>query len=431
MSGGCPRRLGSSLKEAVETMSSYQSSPPVDRGIPLLIVKIGHNPMHHGAVAAARSLGRLGVPVYAVVEDRFTPMGLSRYLTGSFLWPTCGAEESGALVAGLRRIGERLGRPAVALATDDVSADLLSGHRAELADMFLIPRIDAGLPSRLADKQGLYELCRRHAVHAPATVFPTSAAEVRQAIEQLGLPAVAKDCAPWERLLSPTIGGTKVLRDRADVRALEQAISRPGGSRILVQEYLPDDDRPSHRAPDWFVHMYCDNQASPVLVFTGTKLRSWPVGGGFTTRGVATANPELAEATAELCRRIGYRGIGDLDWRYDRRRDRFALVDFNPRIGAQAQVFRTTTGIDLVRALHLDMSGRSTAVGRQIDARELIVEHFNAASVLAGGYRHVPPHPRATHREPAWFAWDDPAPFMMATVRFALDSARWIGSRIA
>jgi D-aspartate ligase len=244
---------------------------------------------------------------------------------------------------------------------------------------------------------------------------------------------VAKDCAPWERFSSPTIGPTKVLRDREDVRALEQAVSRPGGVRVLVQEYLPDDDRPSRTAPDWFVHMYCDDLACPRLVFTGVKLRSWPVGGGWTTRAVATAQPELAEATAELCRRIGYRGIGDLDWRYDRRNDRFALVDFNPRLGAQAQVFRTTTGMDLVRALHLDMSGRSSAAGRQIDARELIVEHFNAASVLASGYRwhHVPPHPHGTRRELAWFAWDDPAPFVMATARFAMQSARWIGSRAA
>lgn len=414
-------------------MSSYQPSPPVDRGIPLLIVKIGHYPIHHGAVAAARSLGRLGVPVYAVVEDRFTPIKLSRYLTGSFLWPTCGAEDPEVLVAGLRRIGERLGRPAVALPTDDASAVLLSEHRTELADMFLLPRIDAGLPSRLADKQGLYELCRQHAVHAPATVFPTSAAQVRQAIEQLGLPAVAKDCDPWRRLSSRRIGSTKVLRDRDDVTALEHSVSRSGGSRILVQEYLPDDDRPSKRPPDWFVHMYCHDKAGPVLVFTGVKLRSWPVGGGWTTRGVATEQSDLAEATADLCRRIGYRGIGDLDWRYDRRNDRFALVDFNPRLGAQAQVFRTTTGLDLVRALHLDMSGRSAAAGRQIDGTELIVEHYNAASVLASGsrWRHVPPHPRTTRRELAWFAWDDPAPFVMETARFGLASARWIGSRIA
>src|SRR5947209_3771234 len=109
-------QLDSLPKGVVKTLSSYQPSPPVDRGIPLLIVKIGHYPLHHGAVAAARSLGRLGVPVYAVIEDRFTPMRFSRYLTGSFLWPTCGAEEPGALVAGLRRNGQRLGRPAGALA---------------------------------------------------------------------------------------------------------------------------------------------------------------------------------------------------------------------------------------------------------------------------------------------------------------------------
>lgn len=413
-------------------MPPRHPSPPVDRRIPLLIVKVGRYPLHHGAVAAARSLGRLGVPVYAVVEDRFTPLGLSRYLTGSFLWPTSGAEEPAELVAGLRRIGERLGRPAVALATDDEAAVLLGAYRAELDDLFLLPRIDPELPRRVADKRLLYELCREHGVPAPATVFPDTPVEVRQAVEQLGLPVVVKNCSPFGRLSAPTVGGTTVLRDREDVKELERAIGRPGGSRVLMQEYLPDGDRPERQAPDWFVHMYCDGEARADALFTGVKLRSWPHGGGATARGTAAPHPELAQATADLCRRIGYRGIGDLDWRYDRRDGRFNLVDFNPRLGAQAQLFRTTTGVDLVRALHLDMSGRSTAGGEQIDARELIVEHFNVASVLASGrrWRQVPPHPHATRRELAWFAWDDPAPFVMATARFAVGSVRArIGTR--
>ncbi|MEU0484259.1 hypothetical protein ABZ260_34380 [Streptosporangium sp. NPDC006013] len=33
----------------------------VDPSVPVLLVKIGHYPLHHGAVGVVRTLGRLGV----------------------------------------------------------------------------------------------------------------------------------------------------------------------------------------------------------------------------------------------------------------------------------------------------------------------------------------------------------------------------------
>src|SRR3954463_14673238 len=85
----------------------------IDHAVPGLIVKFGEYPLHHGGVGAIRSLGRLGVPMYAITEDRYTPAASSRYLTRAFVWPTSGAEEPQYLVEGLLRIGRRIGRPTV------------------------------------------------------------------------------------------------------------------------------------------------------------------------------------------------------------------------------------------------------------------------------------------------------------------------------
>lgn len=63
-----------------------------DRAVPGLIVKIGNYPLHHGGVGAIRSLGRLGVPMYALTEDRWTPAAVSRYLRRAFVRPTTGRE---------------------------------------------------------------------------------------------------------------------------------------------------------------------------------------------------------------------------------------------------------------------------------------------------------------------------------------------------
>jgi len=405
--------------------------PGLDVGLPVLFVRIGHYPLHHGTVGAIRSLGRLGVPVYAVTEGRGTPAALSRYLAGRFVWPTSGAEPRAQLLAGLRRIGEqvaeRTGRsPVLAVPTDDEAAALLAEHRDWLTDLFLLPPVDPGLPGQLADKQHLFDLCREHEIPAPGTVTIDTPAGLREAISRLGLPVVVKNAAPWSRLVAPVVGSMTALRGADEELAVADALDRPEGGRLIVQEYLaPEGDTPRN-SPDWFAHVYAPADGGVPLVFTGLKLHGWPTGGGVTARGVALPNRELAEAAVQVCAKLGYRGIGDMDWRYDPRDGRLKLVDFNPRLGAQAQVFRTTAGVDLVRALHLDLSGRPIPAGRQIDGRELIVEHLDAAASIMRVLQSRPATPRlaAVRWEPAWFAWDDPVPFAVATAEFGLLALR-------
>ena len=117
------------------------SRPVVERDsrVPALIVKIGQYPLHSGGVGAIRTLGRLGVPVYATTEDRFTPAAPSRYCTGWFRWRTSGREDPGELVGGLRDIGRRLGRRSVAVPVDDEAAVLIAEHADELSEYFLLP----------------------------------------------------------------------------------------------------------------------------------------------------------------------------------------------------------------------------------------------------------------------------------------------------
>jgi hypothetical protein len=70
----------------------HGSGPELDRTVPALLVKIGHYPQHAEGLGVLRTLGRLGVPVHAMVEDRFTPAAVSRYATRRFVRPTTGLE---------------------------------------------------------------------------------------------------------------------------------------------------------------------------------------------------------------------------------------------------------------------------------------------------------------------------------------------------
>nr|WSY50030.1 ATP-grasp domain-containing protein [Streptomyces sp. NBC_00886] len=385
----------------------------LDDDVPVLLARIGCYPQHHGSLGVVRTVGRLGVPVHAIVEDRFTPVALSRHVTRRFVWPTTGREEPERLTEALLSIGRAIGRRCVPVPTDDEAAILLAEHADRLAECFLLPPVPPGLPRLLAGKASLLQICAEAGVPAPQSLAPTDRDELVDAGRELGFPVVLKNLEPFSRLRTPAVCGTTLMHD-------EQALLRrfPVGPLppVLVQEYIP-----RQQAEDWISHLYCGPGGVPRVLFTGLKLRSWPPYAGVTTRAVALRNPELADLAERLCRRIGYSGVADLDWRYDRRDGRYKLVDFNPRTGAQFRLFENVHGVDVVRAMHLDLTGREVPEGPQAEGRVFVAGQLDFPSVAAWlRMEHRLPsdvlHGRPTER--AWLCRDDPLPAAVEAIRF-------------
>jgi D-aspartate ligase len=395
--------------------------PPIashfDTTVPAFVLKLGYLPLHHGGLGVIRTLGRVGVPVYGVHEDRFTPAAVSRYLQGRFLWVPDGTDVD-ELLDGMAAIAERIQRPAIAIPTDDLSAILLAEHADLLARWFLFPRIDACLARTLADKRELYRLCRRLGVPCPEATFPASWEEARDFARSSGLPVVAKIPQPWlvpklARVKSSTIVST--LEDLSD---LYRRLGDQAASNLMLQEHIETGE-------DWVFHGYCDASSTTLIGLTGVKLRSYPAYAGPTTLGRCVANDELREQSQELFKAVAYHGIMDLDYRLDQRDGRYKLLDFNPRVGAQFRLFEDDAGIDVVRAMHLDLTGRPVPRGHAIQGRTFMVETGDLLSTR--GYRRAGALTWRSWlrslqgvRELAWLAPDDLVPLLAVCVRFAL-----------
>lgn len=391
-----------------------------DRDVPGLIVKFGDYPLHHGGVGAIRSLGRLGIPMYAITEDRYTPAAASRYLRRAFVWPTTGTEEPERLVEGLLRIGRRIGRPTVLVPTDEEAAVLIAEHQDELGDRFLFPRVDAKLPRRLASKQGLHELCMEHGIPSPAAAFPQSYEEIVAFAESARFPLVAKNREAFVRRSRPAVNGTTKIATREGLLKLARDWGAQPG--VILQEYLPREE-----AEDWIVHAYFDADSTPLAMFTGVKVRSWPPHAGMTANAYVVDNPELADLAARFIKQIGFSGVIDLDLRFDRRDGQYKLLDFNPRMGAQFRLFENESGIDVVRAMHLDLTGRSVPEGEQRAGHRYIVENIDLPALLAyrrSGYTTPHAPARASGTELAWLAGDDLRPFFTMLARFVRPGAK-------
>ena len=391
----------------------HGSGPDLDRTVPALLVKVGRYPQHAGGVGVLRTLGRRGVTVHAMLEDRFTPAAVSRYLAAGFVCPTTGLEQPEVLVDTLLAIGAVIGRRSVAVPTDDEAAVLLAEHADRLSECFLLPPVPRTLPRTLADKGGLHALCIQHDVPTPRSRAPVDHDELLAIGRDWGYPLVLKNLEAWTRLRAPVVRHTTVVHSERELLA-----ACPPGSAlsVLVQACIPAD-----RAEDWITHLYCPADGGAPVVFTGVKLRSWPPDAGVTTRALASANPALAEQAVEFCRRIGYRGVADLDWRLDRRDGRYKLVDFNPRTGAQFRLMESVDGLDVVRGLHLDLTGRPLPRGPQLRTRSFALGQLDLPSAAVWGWQRKRLPPELLPRrgvERAWLCRDDPAPVLAEAVRF-------------
>jgi D-aspartate ligase len=391
--------------------------------VPVLLLKIGRYVVHHGSVGVIRSLGRLGVPVYGVVEDRFIPAAMSRYLTGKFVWDTRGLDNQ-RLLEGMAVIAGQLNRPAILLPTDDVGAIFVAEQADALRPCFLFPEQPAELPRIVANKRELHHLCEKLGVPHPQAVFPNSIDEVYQFLDRARFPIVVKMAQSW--VGSMGVPPTSIVQTPKQLIELYQRVQTGHVSNLMLQEYIPPEC-----AEDWIFHGYCNSKSERLVGFTGRKLRSYPPFAGPTTLGQSIENEALRQQTWAFLRAISYSGIMDLDYRFDRRDHQYKLLDFNPRIGAQFRLFQDDAGIDVARALYLDLTQGRVANGRPVEGRTFIAEPFDMVAGVfytLAGQQSVAQWWRSFsgRKEFAWFSRDDVVPFLMMFLRLLQKTAQKI-----
>jgi predicted ATP-grasp superfamily ATP-dependent carboligase len=397
----------------------------LDTTVPVLLLKLSNNVMQHGTLGIIRSLGRLGVPVYPMVEDRLAPPAMSRYAAKSFL--TRELSEQGHVRLGkLNEAGQRLGRPTILVPTDDSGAVFIAEHAGSLARWFLFPRIERDLPRRLANKRDLYQLCTNLGIPCPETNLPNCLDDVREFIESARFPVVIKAPEPFR--LPQGVLSVRIVESAKRLLALYEDAAAAGINDLFLQEFIPD-----HCAEDWIFHGYANPETGYQVSFTGRKLRSYPPFAGSTTLGVAERNDELIQQTERFLKAVRYAGIMDLDYRLDKRDGRYKLLDFNPRIGANFRMFADRDGLDVIRAQHLDLTGRTVRLTRGVQDRTFVVEPYDVLASLGYLRRNQLTLNEwwgslGGRKETAWFSADDPVPFLAMCVRLLLRGfARLIG----
>jgi predicted ATP-grasp superfamily ATP-dependent carboligase len=242
-------------------------------------------------------------------------------------------------------------------------------------------------------------------------------------------PVVIKAIGGW-LLRGQSEVKTIIAADEGELLAQADAMAVDGRLNAMLQEYVPGAAQSI-----WTFAGYSDEHAETLVSFVGNKQREYPVDRGLTTLTECARNDEVEELARRFVKAIGYRGIIDLDFRLDARDGRYKALDFNPRPGANFRAFVGTNGIDVVRAAYLHLTAQPVPPTTPQLGRRWIVEHWDLAGArryVADGRLTMGGWARSLRgvREGAWFARDDPQPFVRNSAAFVGLGARWAAGRV-
>jgi D-aspartate ligase len=379
-----------------------------DTSVPVVVLR----PDHYGSLSLIRSLGRIGVPVYCVGSDPKSPGMLSRYCRDKFITNVDTANPR-ELVEFLHGVARQLGGRPILTCTNDTSSTFIADHSESLRQSFLFPNICRDLVRTLCDKELMFYLCKKHGIPTAETSFPQSRQDI--------LDFLASGAAVFPIMLKGIDGALleqqgkpKMVIVRYAQELLEQydRIEDPSNPNLMLQEYIAGGDDSV-----WMFNGYFNKDSECLLGFAGRKLRQHPVYTGATSLGILLRNNAVEETTREFMKAIRYRGVLDIGYRFDARNGQYKALDINPRVGATFRLFLAQNGMDVVRAMYLDLTGQIAPRALGIEGRKWVLENGDLIS-----FRDYHRDGRITFlewirsfrgvQEGAWFAADDLVPFM-------------------
>jgi predicted ATP-grasp superfamily ATP-dependent carboligase len=267
----------------------------------------------------------------------------------------------------------------------------------------------------------MQEIAHRSGVATAQSVIPRSQEDVKQFLETAVFPVMVK-ATDAVRLRRRT-GGTKFLvHTRAELLELYAQAEDRDEPNLLIQEFIPGED--------WMFNGYFDQASRCRFGVTGKKIRRFPVNTGVTSLGICLPNETVHKTTTEFMRAIGYQGILDIGYRRDSRNGQYKVLDVNPRIGCTFRLFTSVNGMDVARALYLDLTGQPAVAAEVAEGRKWIVEDFDLFSALRSwrmGDLTLKDWGRSLRgvQEAACFALDDPLPFLLMGVADCCELYRW------
>ncbi len=325
------------MSEALENQLHTNGSLP-----PALVI-------HGGPIAlsVARSLGRSGIRVFAIDQ----PDSYARYSRFCEWIPLrYGSEPQKIWLDWLTGPGLKKLRGAVILPCSDQMLEFIAKYRSVLKNDYLMFEADDDVLLSMLDKQKSYALAKKAGVPTPEIWSAHTREDILNVMEQVTYPCALKPRVSHE-FIKHFPNKLLVIRDAREMMDTFNKVQALH-LEMLVTEIIPgsDDAYCSY-------YSYLDQTGVPLFHFTKRKLRQYPNNFGLGTYHITDWNPEVAEMGLRFLKGVGYRGVGNVEFKRDPRDGQLKLIECNARLTLVTEML-TLSGINLPLFIYNRLTGR-------------------------------------------------------------------------
>jgi len=379
--------------------------------------------MSYSGLGIVRSLGRRGIPVYALDPDP-KQIGMDSRFCKSKVCPSIESDEE-KHIEFLIQLSKASGQKPVLFPTGDNTVLCYAKYENVLKDYFLFTGPGCKTIEKLVTKDSFFRTALECNVPAPDTYVPDSLSDVNNIASKISYPCIIKPARShsWhqESIKKILDGPRKVIVARTPAELLDSytkiAFHDPD---VIISEVIRGED-----SELFYFVFYVSNEGKMLGSFSGRKLRVIPVHFGSASFVESVYVEELNKVSIDFIKKLGYRGLGGIEFKRDPRDGKFKLIEFNARFGLW-DMLGERCGVDIAHIAYSDVIGKE--ITRRVEYRTGIkwASIFRDTKAFLGyrkeGLLNFRDWLRSFHGEIQWavFAWDDIMPSLSSTARFLL-----------
>ena len=302
------------------------------------------------ALSIVRNLGKKQIPVYVSSHQGCTAHG-SKYCDGKYPVRDISHTQKywGELLLGG---GHPALKGSVLLPCSDDALMFLAENRESLEREYILHEFIPGQVRELLDKQKTLELAESVGVPIPKFWNIQTISDVKNIKEKVLFPVLLKPI--HSHLFQRSFPGRKyfMATDFSEMIKMAQDMLNEE-VEFMISEFIPG---PDHNAVSYYT--YVNNNNDFLYHYTKGVKRRYPVNQGGATYHYTKWMPNIAELGENFLRGIGYRGIANVEFKYDERDGKYKIIECNSRFSASHEI-QVKAGMEICYMIYRQLTGQT------------------------------------------------------------------------
>jgi predicted ATP-grasp superfamily ATP-dependent carboligase len=301
------------------------------------------------ALGLVRALGRKNVKVFGIGLNRFEVSLSSRYCQRfGAIDPRYEPQKLLDFLIEFRLKNSKYTNLVLYPSGDECVVFIAENHK-ELSQYYTFSKLNPNFLELFLNKWCFYEACIEHDLPAPASFRIEDAQDLEQIAKNVSFPCIMKPIYYHRWAMKEGLNKAVFCRDISELLDCGRKLSE-NLTELIIQEVIEGNEDNIY-----VVAAYFDRYSTPHGIFVGQKIRQYPVGFGTTTL-IRTADVSgLAERSVNFLQKVGYQGLVDVEYKYDRSTDSFYIIEINPRLGRWYGIVEAA-GHDTIYYSYLDLT---------------------------------------------------------------------------